>query len=72
MMAQSDRINFRCSGLLRKKINEAAGRSNVSISEQARVSLEELYDAKEEKKSVWLPEILRNDPSGKKRHASSK
>lgn len=64
MMAQADRLNFRCSSLLRKRLNEAAKRSNVTVSEQARVSLEELYDAKEEPR-VWLPDVLREKkPSG--------
>lgn len=66
MMAQGDRLNFRCSTLLRKRLNEAAQRSNVSVSEQARVSLEELYDAKEESK-LWLPEVLREKKPGSKR-----
>lgn len=66
MMAQGDRLNFRCSTLLRKRLNEAAQRSNVTVSEQARVSLEELYDAKEESK-LWLPEVLRDKKPSSKR-----
>lgn len=59
MMAKSDgHINFRCSTLLRKKLEEAARRSRVRLSEQIRISLERLYDVEEEH-PVWLPDILR-------------
>jgi hypothetical protein len=57
-MAQSDRINFRCSTALRRVLEEAAKRSNISLSEQARISLERLYQV--DKPEIWLPEVLRN------------
>jgi hypothetical protein len=60
MMAQTDRLNFRCGPLLRKRLAEAAARSKFSISKQARVSLEKLYGA-EEKENVWLPNVLRQE-----------
>lgn len=56
----ADRLNFRCSGRLRKCLEDAAKRSRVSLSEQARVSLEKLYGVPEER-SVWLPQILRKE-----------
>jgi hypothetical protein len=58
MSRSSTRLNFRCSEGLREKLEEAAKRSEVSLSEQARISLERLYGVKEE--SIWLPPILQN------------
>jgi hypothetical protein len=51
-------INFQCSPALKKVLLEAAGRSQVSLSEQARMSLEKLYEV-EEQNQVWLPDILK-------------
>jgi hypothetical protein len=62
-MAQRDTINFRCSPALKKVLIEAAGRSHVSLSEQARISLEELYEVKEESQ-VWLPDNLKKRRKG--------
>jgi hypothetical protein len=64
-MAQRVTINFQCSPTLKQVLLEAAKRSHVSLSEQARISLEELYEVKEENQ-VWLPEILK----GKRRKNS--
>ncbi len=62
-MAQRDRLNFRCTAVLKKRLSEAAARSHVSVSEQARISLEKLYGVEEEN-PVWLPEILRQAEAG--------
>jgi len=60
-----DRLNFRCSSGLRRKLEEAARKSKVSLSEQARVSLERLYEV-EDVTTVWLPPLLRQkQPSSK-------
>ena len=61
--SSNDRLNFRCSVGLRKKLEEAAKRSKVSLSEQARVSLERLYEV-EEAEPVWLPPLLRKAKPG--------
>ena len=56
----AERLNFRCSPRLRRCLEDAAKKSHVSLSEQARVSLERLYNVPEEK-TVWLPPILRKE-----------
>jgi len=56
----NDRLNFRCSVGLRRKLEEAAKKSRVSLSEQARVSLEKLYEVENEHE-VWLPPLLRQE-----------
>lgn len=71
MMAQRDRLNFRCSPLLRKRLAEAAARSKMSVSKQARVSLEKLYGA-EEKETVWLPDVLRLEQPSSERSTHGK
>jgi hypothetical protein len=62
-MAQRVTINFQCSPALKKVLLEAANRSHVSLSEQARTSLEELYEVQEESQ-VWLPDILKKRRKG--------
>lgn len=54
------RLNFRCSLRLRQKLAEAAKRSHVTLSEQARISLEKLYEVRDEE-TVWLPPLLREE-----------
>lgn len=54
-----DRLNFRCSGALRRKLEEAATRSKVSLSEQVRRSLMEAYEVEDDQ--IWLPSRLRNE-----------
>jgi hypothetical protein len=53
--AVSDRINFRVSRQLRKKLKEAASKSGVTLSEQARRTLEKVYGV--EQADIWLPPL---------------
>lgn len=61
MAGLKDRISFRCSSRLRKKIDAAAKRSGVSVSDQARISLERLYEVE----AIWLPPLLQKPEDGK-------
>ena len=61
-----DRLNFRVSVRLRRAIDDAAKKSGVKISEQARRTLEKCYEVEDED-TVWLPPILRKDKPGSAR-----
>lgn len=65
-----DRINFRCRGKLKEVMLEAAAKSHVSLSEQARRSLMKAYGVEEEE--IWLPPILRGDQPSSTRPARTK
>lgn len=70
MKRNDDRLNIRCGGKLKEVLLEAAEKSHVSMSEQARRTLMKAYGVEEEE--IWLPPILRGDSPSSTRPTRSK
>ena len=53
MVANSERLNFRCTGKLREAMEDEQRRTGIRLSEQARIALERAYLID------WQPPALR-------------